>query len=68
VKQAKNEYKGKDKVELVETAINDNVKLVAGNIVKQSPVMKKLLGEEKVKIVAAKYDLDDGKVTLMESK
>ena len=26
------------------------------------------VGEGKVKIVAAKYDLDDGKVTLMESK
>ncbi len=36
--------------------------------VKQSPVMKKLVGERKVKIVAATYDLDDGKVTLMESK
>jgi carbonic anhydrase len=68
VKQAKNEYKGKDKAELVETAINDNVKLVAANIVKQSPVMKKLVGEGKVRIVAAKYDLDDGKVTLMESR
>jgi carbonic anhydrase len=68
VKQAKNEYKGKDKAELVETAINDNVKLVAGNIVKQSPVMKKPVGEGKVKVSAAKYDLDEGKVTLMESK
>jgi carbonic anhydrase len=68
VKQAKNEYKGKDKAELVETAINDNAKLVAANIVKQSPVMKKLVIEGKVKIVAAKYDLDDGKVTLMEFK
>jgi carbonic anhydrase len=68
VKQAKKEYQGKDKAELVETAINDNVKLVAANIVKQSPVMKKLVGEAKVKIVAAKYDLDDGNVTLMESK
>ena len=68
VKQAKDEYKGKNKAELVEIAINDNVKLVAANIVKQSLVMKKLVGEGKVKIVAAKYDLDDGKVTLMESK
>ncbi|MCX5904065.1 MAG: carbonic anhydrase [Proteobacteria bacterium] len=68
VKLAKKEYKGKDKAELVETAINDNIKLVAANIVKQSPVMKKLVGEAKVKIVAAKHDLDDGNVTLMESK
>jgi len=52
----------------LETAINDNAKLVAANIVKQSPVMKKLVGEGTVKIVAAKYDLDDGKVTLMEFK
>jgi len=30
VKQAKNEYKGKDKAELVETAINDNAKTSCG--------------------------------------
>jgi carbonic anhydrase len=68
VRQAKVKYKGKERSELVETAINDNVKLVAANIAKQSSVLKHLVKEGKVKIVAAKYDLDDGKVTLLDSK
>lgn len=68
VKQAKTEYKGKEKAELVETAINDNVKLVAANITKQSSVLKNFAEEERIKIVAAKYHLDDGKVTLLDTK
>lgn len=68
VKQAKTEYKGKEKAEQVETAINDNIKLVAANITKQSSVLKNFVKEGKVKIVAAKYDLDDGKVTLLDTK
>ena len=68
VKQARNSRKGKDKAELVETAIDENINLVAAKIVKQSPLIKKLVGQGKLKIVAAKYDLDDGKVTLMESR
>jgi carbonic anhydrase len=42
------------------------VKLVEANLTKQSPVLKHLVKEGKVKIVAAKYDLDDGKVTLIK--
>ncbi len=68
VKQAKAEYKGNDKAELVETASNDNIKLVASNIPKLSSVLSRLVKEGKVKIVGAKYDLDDGKVNLMDMK
>lgn len=68
VKQARLEAKGKAKAELVETAINDNVRLVAANITRQSPVLKHLVKEGKLKVVTAKYDLDDGKVTLLETK
>jgi carbonic anhydrase len=64
--QAKKEYKGKDKSQLVETAVNDNIRLVQKNLTKQSPVIAHLVKEGKVKIVAAKYDLDDGKVTVMK--
>jgi carbonic anhydrase len=66
VAQARKEYKGKDKAQLVETAINDNVKLVEASLTKKSPILKHLAKEGKIKIVAAKYDLDDGKVTLMK--
>ncbi len=68
VKQAKAEYKGKGKAELVEVAINDNVKLVAANLLKQSSILERFVKEGKVKIVPAKYDLDDGKVTLLDTK
>jgi len=68
VKRAKREYKGKEKAELVETAINDNVKLVVVNLTKQSSVLEHFVKEGKLKIVAAKYDLDDGKVTLLDTK
>lgn len=66
VAQAKKEYKGKDKAQLIETAIDDNVKLVEANLTKKSTVLKHLVKEGKIKIVAAKYDLDDGKVTLIK--
>jgi carbonic anhydrase len=68
VKKARKEAAGKGKAELVETAIDDNVKLVAKNIVKRSPVIGKMIKEGKVRVVMAKYDLDDGKVTLLEEK
>jgi carbonic anhydrase len=75
VKKAKKECKDckdcdlKDKkAKLVECAIDENVKMVAANLTKQSPVLRHLVKEGKVKIVAAKYDLDDGKVTLFEKK
>lgn len=66
VKQAKKEYKGIEKTGLVETAIDDNVKLVAANLTKKSSVLKHMVKEGKLKIVAAKYDLDDGQVRLLK--
>ena len=68
VKQAKKEAAGKAKEELVETAIDDNVKLVAANLTKQSKILKELAEAGKIKIVGAKYDLDDGKVSVMNLK
>lgn len=66
VKQAKKEYKGNDKSQLVEKASDINIKMVSASIIKGSPVIRHLVKEGKVKIVDAKYDLDDGKVTLMK--
>ena len=60
--------KGKPKAEVVEAATDANVKLVAANLTKKSPVIAKFVKEGKLKIVTAKYDLDDGKVTLFEGK
>jgi len=58
----------KDKARLVECVVDENAKLVAANLVKQSKVIAELVKEGKIKIVSAKYDLDDGKVTLFEGK
>jgi carbonic anhydrase len=66
VKQARKEYTGKDKAQLVETAVDVNVRLVAANLTRQSSVIKHLVHEGKVRIVTAKYDLDDGTVTLFK--
>ncbi|RNC67919.1 MAG: carbonic anhydrase [Desulfuromonadales bacterium] len=66
--KAVKENKGKAKAEVVEAATDANVKLVAANLTKKSPVIAKLVKEGKIKIVTAKYDLDDGKVTLFEDK
>ncbi|MFZ0946103.1 MAG: carbonic anhydrase [Syntrophobacteraceae bacterium] len=66
VKQAKKDVKGAGKSDLVESAIDNNIKLVAKSLVKQSPVIRSLVDEGKLKIVGAKYDLDDGTVRLLE--
>lgn len=60
--------KGKPKAEVVEAATDANVQMVAASLTKKSPVLKKLAREGKIRIVTAKYDLDDGKVTLFEAK
>jgi carbonic anhydrase len=51
--------------DLVESAVSENVKLVAKDIQGQSAVMKKMVAEGKVRIVGAKYDLDDGLVQMI---
>ena len=66
VKQARKDENGAGKSALVESAIDNNVKLVARSLVKQSPVIRSLVNTEKIKIVVAKYDLDDGTVKLLE--
>jgi carbonic anhydrase len=68
VRQAEKEAVGKDKAELIETAIDCNIKLVCNALVEQSDVIKGLVDAGKVKIVGAKYDLDDGWVRLLEGK
>lgn len=54
------------KSELVNCVIDTNAKQVAVNLIKNSEILKHLTEEKKVKIVAAKYDLDDGIVTLFK--
>ena len=52
--------------EFVECVVDANAKHVAANLTRQSSILKHLVNEKKIKIVAAKYDLDDGLVTLFK--
>jgi carbonic anhydrase len=54
------------KSDFVECVINANAKTVAASLTKKSKILAHLIEEKKIKIVAAKYDLDDGVVTLFE--
>ncbi|NVN92274.1 MAG: carbonic anhydrase [Desulfuromonadales bacterium] len=54
------------KSELVECAIDANAKRVAASLPLKSKIIKHLLEEKKIKIVVAKYDLDDGVVSLLK--
>lgn len=65
VAQARKEAGGKEKAELVETAIVDNVKRVAADLPARSAVLGELVKEGKIRIVAAEYDLATGKVALL---
>jgi carbonic anhydrase len=69
MKKAKLDKKcdARDKEKYIECVVSANAKMVAGNLAKQSKVIREMVHEGKVRIVAAKYDLDDGKVTLLDS-
>lgn len=54
------------KNDFVECAIDANAKRVAASLPAKSKIIKHLLEEKKIKIVVAKYDLDDGMVSLLK--
>jgi carbonic anhydrase len=66
VKQARKDAGDLSKSDLVEAAIDNNIKLVAKSLTRQSPVIRSLVDAGRVKVVIAKYDLDDGTVRLLE--
>ncbi len=54
------------KSDFVECVIDANAKTVAASLTKKSKILKHLAEEKKIKIVAAKYDLDEGTVMLFK--
>jgi carbonic anhydrase len=56
------------KPELANGTIDTNAKTIAANLTKQSEILKYLVEEKKVKIVAAKYDMVDGIVTILKEE
>ena len=52
--------------EFMECVVDANAKHVAENLTRQSRILKHLVEEKKIRIVAAKYDMGDGLVTLLK--
>jgi carbonic anhydrase len=52
--------------QMIESVIDANVKAVADGMTKRSAILDHLVQERKIRIVAAKYDLDEGTVTLFD--
>jgi carbonic anhydrase len=50
----------------LEETVRANAKIQASLLRKASPVLAGLIKEKKLKIVAGYYDLESGKVTLLE--
>jgi carbonic anhydrase len=65
VRQAEKKTGSADKSRLVETAVEMNAQLTAKALTEQSSLIRSLVDSGKLKIVAAKYDLDDGTVKLL---
>jgi len=56
----------KDQAQFVEAVADANIDLVKASLTTKSKVLKHLVESNKLKIVAAKYHLDDGEVVMME--
>jgi len=54
------------KDDFVECLVDANTRMVAAGLTKKSRILKHLVDEKKLRIVAAKYDLDDGTVSLLK--
>jgi carbonic anhydrase len=52
--------------EFVECVVDAHAKRIAAGLTKQSSILRHLTWKKKIRIVAAKYDLDDGRVTLFQ--
>ena len=66
VKRARSVTQDKSKDAIVEAAVVENARSVADGLTKQSPILKKLVADGKLQIVPARYDLDDGTVTMLD--
>lgn len=52
--------------DFVECLVDASAQRIAAGLSSQSPILQHLEQEKKIRIVAAKYDLDDGRVTLFD--
>jgi carbonic anhydrase len=66
VQRAKSTTQDKSNDALVEATVVENAKLVAAGLTKRSPILRRLVDEGKLQIAPARYDLDDGTVTMLD--
>ncbi len=52
--------------DLMELAVDNNIRLAGQSLLEQSPLIRDLVDSGKVRIVLAKYDLDDGTVKILD--
>jgi carbonic anhydrase len=64
VERARKETKGDDKNELVEAAIDHNMRLVRDSLLEESAVLRSRVRDRLLRIVCAKYDLTTGEVKI----
>lgn len=57
---------GKKSDELLNAAIIENAHMVASSLVRESSVIRHFVNEKKLRIVAAKYSLETGRVDILE--
>lgn len=66
IDQAAKDCPATDRSGLVNCVIAANARQVAARLIEQSEILRHLAAENKIKIVVANYDLDDGKVTVVK--
>ena len=59
--------KAKDeKGDLLDNAVKENAEMVAEQLRESKPILEEMVKEGKIKIVAARYDLDDGRIEFLK--
>ncbi|TAL17176.1 carbonic anhydrase [bacterium] len=65
IKPAVEKAKGEEG-DLVDNSVKENVELVREKLLESKPILAELVEKGKLKIVGARYDLDDGKVEILK--
>lgn len=56
----------KERGDLLENSVQANIKAVVQKLKSSQPLLKKFVSEKKLEIIGARYDLDDGNVSLIK--
>ena len=55
-----------NKTQMLEESAKNNVRITIENILEESPLIAELVKDEKVKIIGAYYNIDNGKVEFLD--